>query len=110
MIYEILCIFFCFIAIFIIFIVSVQKSQGGFFSGQNNNDSSIVFGGSGGMELFQKITWILGFFLMFGTLFLSIYKTRLSTIGKYFVEQKKEDAILNPEEKKIENNKEEIEN
>ena len=90
MLYEILLFIFALITILMIFLVSIQKSQGGFFSGQGNNDSSIVFGGSGGMEIFQKITWILGILLMTGTLFLSIYKTKKSTKSAYNITKKQE--------------------
>jgi protein translocase SecG subunit len=76
MLYEIGVFFFCFAALLLIFFVSMQKSQGGIFGGQSSQDSTIVFGGSGGSEFMQRVTWILGFTLILGTLVLSIYKTR----------------------------------
>ena len=35
-----------------------------------------LFGGSGGQDLFQKITWVLGAIFMAGSLGLSIMKSR----------------------------------
>jgi protein translocase SecG subunit len=76
MLYGIGVFFFCLVALLVIFFVSMQKSQGGIFGGQSSQDSTIVFGGSGGSEFMQRATWILGFTLILGTLVLSIYKTR----------------------------------
>ena len=104
MLYEIFTFIFALVALLIIFFVSIQKSQGGFFSGQGNNDSSIVFGGSGGMEIFQKITWFLGALLIFGTLFLSIYKTKISTKSLYTKSKKEEKVEEIKEEAKNLNN------
>lgn len=36
----------------------------------------MLFGGSGGQDIFQKTTWILGAILIFGSLGLSIWKAR----------------------------------
>jgi preprotein translocase subunit SecG len=66
-----------------VFFVSIQKSQGGFFGGPVSSNSTIVFGGSGGSEVLQKITWVLGFILIFGSFSLSIYKTRECTKVNY---------------------------
>jgi protein translocase SecG subunit len=96
MIYEILLFLFCIIMIITVFFVSVQKSQGGFFGGPVSSNSTIVFGGSGGSEILQKITWVLGFILIFGSFFLSIYKTRECTKVNYVIKK-------NEPTKKIEN-------
>ena len=37
--------------------------------------AQMLFGGSGGQDIFQKITWILGALFMFGSLSLALLKT-----------------------------------
>lgn len=38
--------------------------------------AQMLFGGSGGQDIFQKITWVLGTIFMVGSLFLAIMKAR----------------------------------
>lgn len=45
--------------------------------------SQMLFGGSGGQDMFQKITWILTAFFLFGSLVLSIMKTSQRHTFKY---------------------------
>jgi protein translocase SecG subunit len=44
--------------------------------GNLGGGTQLLFGGSGGQDLFQKMTWILGAIFMFGSLGLAIMKTR----------------------------------
>lgn len=37
--------------------------------------SQMLFGGSGGQDIFQKITWVLGAIFMVGSLVLSLMKS-----------------------------------
>ncbi len=45
--------------------------------------SQMLFGGSGGQDMFQKVTWILTAVFLFGSLVLSIMKTRQRDSFKY---------------------------
>jgi preprotein translocase subunit SecG len=74
-----------------IFIIVRQRSHGGFWSGPASNDSTIIFGGNSGADVLQKLTWICGAILIFGTLFLSIYKTKIAQKSKYAMVVKKEE-------------------
>lgn len=65
---------YCFSSIVLIGLVLAQKSKGGLGLGSLGGSSQMLFGGSGGQTLFQKITWILGVILMAGGLTLAIYK------------------------------------
>lgn len=62
----------------------------GNFGGSN----TMLFGGSGGQNIFQKITWGLGFIFMAGSLILSIMKTSMVKssryIGKYPMMQQRQ--------------------
>lgn len=100
MLYEILITLFSFFTILLIIVVLVQKSHGGFWSGPASQDSTIIFGGSGGSDIFQKITWFLGVIFLLGSLGLSIYKSKNIFKNKYNYEKK--------EVKKELNNKEEV--
>ena len=52
----------CFLLILLIF---VQKGKGSLGLGGLGGGAQMLFGGSGGQDLFQKITWGLGFFFLF---------------------------------------------
>lgn len=88
MLYEILITLFSFFTILLIIVILVQKSHGGFWSGPASQDSTIIFGGSGGSDLFQKITWFLGTLFLFGSFALSIYKSKNIFKNKYNYEKK----------------------
>ena len=62
----------CFDAVLLILIILIQKSKGGMGLGSLGGGTQMLFGGSGGQDLFQKITWVLGTIFMAGSLFLSI--------------------------------------
>ncbi len=59
-------------ALLLIFIILVQKGKGNMGLGSLGGSTQMLFGGSGGQDLFQKITWILGTIFMAGSLTLSI--------------------------------------
>jgi len=57
--------------------VLVQRGKGGMGIGNMGGGNQALFGGSGGQDVFQKITWICCLVLLVGPLSLSILK------GKY---------------------------
>lgn len=66
--------FFILISILLITLILLQKSKNSFGLGAFGGQTQNLFGGSGGQELFQKITWVLGGLFMAGSLFLAILK------------------------------------
>lgn len=60
----------------LVFIILLQKSKGGMGLGAMGGGTQMLFGGSGGQELFQKITWTMGGIFMLGSLTLAILKTQ----------------------------------
>jgi protein translocase SecG subunit len=88
MLYEIGITFYIILILVLILLVMVQRGHGGFWSGPGNNDSVTLFGGSGGSDVLQKVTWVCGFIFIILTLSLSLYKTYLVRQGKYSVESK----------------------
>jgi preprotein translocase subunit SecG len=61
--------------ILLIFIVLLQKGKGGVGLAGMGGGAQMLFGGSGGQDLFQKITWFLGAFFMAGSLLLALMKS-----------------------------------
>ena len=67
---------FAICCLFLIFIILVQKGKGSIGIGTLGGGSQMLFGSSGGQDLFQKITWVLGIILIGGSLGLAIMKSR----------------------------------
>ena len=76
MLYGILLTSFVIISVFLIIIILLQQGKGGLGLGAIGASTQMIFGGSGGQDVFQKATWILGAFFMAGSLVLALMKTR----------------------------------
>lgn len=75
MLQGLLSFLYCFSSVLLILFVLLQKGKGGLgLGGLSGGGSQMLFGGSGGQNLFQKITWVLGIILLGGGLAMSIYK------------------------------------
>jgi preprotein translocase subunit SecG len=77
-------VIYFFVCILIILLVLAQKAKGSLgasthFSGQAQS----IFGSTGGQDLFQKATWVLGAMLIFGSLFLTKYASHLANSSSY---------------------------
>lgn len=55
-------------------IILIQKSKGSMGLGSLGGGSQLLFGGSGGQDIFQKTTWVLGMIFVFGSLGLSLMR------------------------------------
>ncbi len=65
--------------------------------GNLGGGAQMLFGGSGGQDIFQKITWILGALFMAGSLSLAIIKSRQTkSIPAYSRQQLPISAPANP--------------
>ena len=66
---------FVILCLTLIFIVLLQKGKGGtgLFSNMGNANVKL-FGGSGGQDIFQKATWVLGFLFLAGSLVLALMR------------------------------------
>ena len=64
-------------------LILIQKGKGGMGLGSLGGANQMLFGGSGGQDLFQKITWGMGAVFMCLTLGLSILKTSNQYKAKY---------------------------
>ena len=70
-------------ALLLILFIFVQKGKGSMGLGSLGGGTQMLFGGSGGQDLFQKITWVLGAIVLVGSLFLSILNTPDTSFDKY---------------------------
>lgn len=69
--------------LFLILFILIQKGKGNMGLGALGGGAQTLFGGSGGQDLFQKITWVLGGIFMAGSLGLSILKSKGTSYGDY---------------------------
>ena len=59
----------------LVIIILMQKGKGGLGLGGLGGGAQMIFGGGGGQDLFQKITWVLGSIFMVGAMVLSLMKS-----------------------------------
>jgi protein translocase SecG subunit len=83
MLYELLIVLYVLACFLLAGIVLMQKSKSSLGFGALGGGNQMLFGGSGGQELFQKITWVLGAIFIAGSLFLAIMKTHKMKQFKY---------------------------
>ncbi len=75
---------FVFLCFFIILIVLLQRSKGSL--GLSGGNTQALFGGSGGQDFFQRMTWGCIAAFMIGSLLLAIVKNR-SVNQSRFIDQ-----------------------
>jgi protein translocase SecG subunit len=85
-----------------VLIILIQKGSSSMGLGNFGGSNLALFGGSGGQNIFQKITWVLGFIFIAGSLVLSIMKTNMVKssryMGKYAISRPVQQAPAAPEQ------------
>lgn len=76
-------VFYVFTCLLLVLIILVQKGKSSMGFGHLGGASQLLFGGSGGQDLLQKTTWVLGAIFIFGSLGLAILKTRQSRESRF---------------------------
>ncbi len=76
MLFGLLAGLFSVLCVCIILLILLQKGKGSLGLGAIGGGTQMLFGGSGGQDLFQKTTWVLLAILMAGSLSLSLMKSR----------------------------------
>lgn len=79
MLYGLLITLFLILCVFLILIILIQKTKGGMGLGSMGGGTQMLFGGSGGQDLFQKITWVMTALFMGGSLLLAMIKRPITT-------------------------------
>src|SRR3989337_3848615 len=67
----------------LVLIILMQQGKGGLGLGGLGGGAQMLFGGSGGQDLFQKITWVLGALFMGGSLCIALLKTNPQYTSSY---------------------------
>jgi len=76
-IFSFLTVLYGFLCLLIVLLVLIQRGKGNMGLGNLGGNNQMLFGSSGGQDIFQKITWLCCFFLLAGSLVLAISR------GKY---------------------------
>ena len=87
MLYGILLSIYIVVCFFLVLIVLIQKGKSSMGLGSLGGGTQMLFGGSGGQDIFQKITWVLVAFFLLGSLGLALMKTRQRHSFKYAPQQ-----------------------
>lgn len=87
MLYGLLLTLYIAMCLFLVLIVLIQKGKSSIGLGGLGGGSQALFGGSGGQDIFQKITWVLVAVYLLGSLGLSLYKTSQRHSFKYNSQQ-----------------------
>lgn len=87
MLYGLLLTAYIITCLFLVLVVLIQKGKSSIGLGNLGGGSQTLFGGSGGQDIFQKITWILVAIFLLGSLALSLMKTAQRHSFKYATKQ-----------------------
>ena len=74
MLFEFLIFLFVLLCLLLIPLVLVQKGKSSLGAAYLGSGAQTLFGGSGGQDVFQKATWVLGALFMGGSLLLGIMR------------------------------------
>lgn len=74
---------FVILCLVLVILILVQKGKSSLGLGSFGGGTQMLFGGSGGQDFFQKVTWVLGALFMGGSLVLALWKSTLYQESKY---------------------------
>ena len=74
MLYGVLVTLFTVMCLLLILIILIQKGKSSMGLGSLGGGSQMLFGGSGGQDVFQKATWVMGALFMVGSFGLALLK------------------------------------
>ena len=96
MLYGFLVGIYIFISILLALLILIQKGKGNMGLGAFGGGTQMLFGGSGGQDIFQKTTWILGAIFIAGSLLLAIMKTKEVKQFKYNLQNTYSQSVQSP--------------
>lgn len=107
MLYGILIFLFSVVSLFLIILILVQKGKSSMGIGNLGGSTQLLFGGSGGQDLFQKLTWALGGIFMLGSLLLAHLKEESSVLLKTISKQEIVNKVVSDETSQLTNEQKE---
>lgn len=87
MLYGLLLTLFIFVCILLTLIILIQQGKSSMGIGGLGGQTQMLFGGSGGQDIFQKTTWVLGILFMVGSLGLTLHKSNTGSRSNYLRQQ-----------------------
>lgn len=75
MIIGLLTAFFVFLSLLLTLVIFLQKGKSSLGLGSMGGTNQMLFGGSGGQDIFQKITWVMVALFMGGSLLIALAKS-----------------------------------
>jgi preprotein translocase subunit SecG len=83
MLYEFLISILIFICLLLVLIILIQQGKSSMGLGSLGGGAQMLFGGSGGQDMFQKVTWVLGALFMGFSLILALMKSHTISSSRY---------------------------
>ena len=74
---------FALLCILLVLLILMQKGKSSLGIGSISANNQMLFGGSGGQTIFQKVTWIMAAILIIGSLGLSTLKYKQSRANSF---------------------------
>jgi preprotein translocase subunit SecG len=96
MLYGLLITLFVFVSILLILLILIQQGKSSMGMGGLGGGAQMLFGGSGGQDIFQKITWVLAALFMLGSFGLALYKKQEGQSSRYLASKKAVTAPAQP--------------
>jgi len=96
MLYGFLLTLFILASLLLILVILIQQGKSSMGLGNLGGGAQMLFGGSGGQDIFQKMTWVLGTIFIFGSLILSLMKTHHGRELRYLARRGIENPINSP--------------
>lgn len=72
--FSLLNVLYGFMCVMIVLLVLIQRGKSSMGLGNMGGSNQMLFGSSGGQDIFQKTTWVLCALLLSGALFLAVLK------------------------------------
>lgn len=83
MLFGLLVSLYVFICFVLLLLILIQKGKSSMGLGNLGGGTQLLFGGSGGQDVFQKITWTLGTIFLAGSLMLALMKSKEHQSSRY---------------------------
>lgn len=83
MLYELLLTVFVITSVLLILLVLIQQGKSNMGMGNLGGSAQMLFGGSGGQDVFQKTTWILGTLFMVLSFVLTVMRAHTEESSRF---------------------------
>lgn len=74
---------FALLCVLLVLLILIQKGKSSLGIGSIGGQNQMLFGGGGGQNLFQKVTWVMGLILIVGSVGLSTLKYKNNRIKQF---------------------------